>query len=131
MSSINCLITTVILIVTYIIFTLNYPEYKTIRNNCIINYENIFISSMNHIIFLGGNIYLLLFNNVSFNQLKNVYIQCVILQNIYLWLAIYIINNTNCTNYLHLTNYYSFINYAFWLSAYGLYLKIAITQLLS
>ena len=87
---------------------------------------------MNHIIFLFGNIYLLLFNNTSFEQLKkNVYIPCVILQITYLWLAIYIINNTICSNYLQLTNYYSFINCAFWVSAYGLYLKLAITYLLS
>ena len=76
MSSLNCLIITIILMASYVIFTLNYPQYQieTIIHNCQNNFIK-FLSLMNHIIFLFGNIYLLLFNNTSFEQLKkNVHI---------------------------------------------------------
>jgi hypothetical protein len=130
MSSFNCLITTVILIITYIIFTLNYPQYIIDNiDDCKTNYVIKFISLMSHIIFMFSNIYLLSINT-SFEEFKKkVYIPCSILQITYLWISIYVLNNAKCTNYIHLTNYYSFVNSAFWMSAYGIYIKLGITQL--
>jgi len=130
MSSFNCLIATILLIVTYVIFTNNYPQYKIYEPlECIPNNTIKFTSLFNHIIFIFGNIYLLSLNK-SFEEFqKKVYIPCIILQITYLWTSLYIMKKVTCTNYYHLTQYYSFTDSAFWISAYGLYIKSVITQL--
>ena len=128
MSSFKCLITTIILIITYIIFTFNYPQYHNINiTDCEGNTLIKYLSLLNHFIFMFSNIYLLSLLNVSFDDFKKkVYIPCNIIQITYLWISICILNSTKCTNYLHLINYYSFVNSLFGLSAYGLYLKLAL-----
>jgi len=128
MSSFNCLIITILLIITYITFTYNFPQYENNNIYCKPNNVIRFISLINHINFIIGNIYLL-FLRTTFEEYKKIVIRCVILQITYLWISIFILNNAKCTPYLHLTNYYSFINSAFWMSAYGLYIKLVITQL--
>ena len=129
--SFNSLFVTIVLIITYVIFTLNYPEYEIDMNynNCkndLIKY----ISIINNIIFVVGCIYLLLFVNPAFEQFKTrVYIPYSCLQITFLCTAIILLNNAKCANYMQLINYYSFIDAIFWVSAYWIYIKLGITQL--
>ena len=133
MTTINCLIVSVILFATYGLFTMNYPKYQTdnITYDCTNDFIK-YLSLINHCFFLGGNIILLVMMNLStIEQFKKiVFVPCAILQIIYLWLAIFIINNAICSTYLHLSNYYSFVNSFFWLSVYGLYLRLALYYLI-
>ena len=132
MSSFNCLIATGILIITYLLFTLNDPQYKIDNiDNCETNNLIKFISLSSHLIFIFSNVCLLLLSVSLEDFKKNVCVPCNILQITYLWVSICVLNSAKCTNYLHLTNYYSFVNSLFWLSAYGLYLKLGLMQLLS
>jgi hypothetical protein len=133
MLSFYCLLATIILIVSYTIFTYNSPPYdlfiKVFAHNCTNDFIK-FLSIINLSIFISGNLIVLFYNNTSYEQLKKkVYIPCVILQIIYLNVATFIINYATCSNHIQLTNYYYFVNGLFWLSIYGLYCKLLVNYI--
>ena len=73
MLSFYCLLATIILIVSYTIFTYNYPPYdlfiKAFAHNCTNDFIK-FLSIINLSIFISGNLIVLFYNNTSYEQLK-------------------------------------------------------------
>ena len=129
MLSLYCLITGCISIMVYLLFTLNYP----INNNNIKcnNYTKITIVSIcNHLIFLLLITTLLLIKIRTFDDFKKyIFIPVTIIQSFYIMIGIYIINNSICSTYHNLVNYYEFMNIIYWLSLYCLYFKLCVNYL--
>ena len=126
-----CLASILGVMLSYYIFTTSYPIYVPYNEQSYIIYENchnifvLFLSTSNHLMFLSGAIVLLLLVTTSFSNFKRyVYIPLSVLQIIYLLGATYIIGSATCSTTKQLTDYYNFINLFFWLSFYGLYLKL-------